>query len=81
MRATGAVYLLHSAGRGSPLVAAAVASRSRVELARTWENVDRHFERALKRRHEAPRLCPICVAPGSTNRRGLLHVAPSEVAA
>lgn len=71
----------HRAGRGSPLIAAAVASGSRIELARTWEDVDRHFERALKRRHETPRLCPVCVAAGLTNGRGLLNVAPAGVAA
>jgi hypothetical protein len=71
----------HRAGRGSPLIAAAVASGSRIELARTWENVDRHFERALKNRHEGSRLCPLCVRAGRTAGRGLLEIAPPEVAA
>ena len=71
----------HRAGRGSPLIAAAVASGSRIELARTWENVDRYLERRLKRRHEAPRLRPVCVAAGSTGGRGVLAVPAPRVAA
>ena len=71
----------HSAGRGSPLIVAVVAAGGRIELARTWEAVDRHFERALKRRHETPRLCPLCVAAGHTNGRGLLTPTPPEAVA
>jgi predicted GIY-YIG superfamily endonuclease len=64
----------HLQGRGSPLVAA-VAARGRVTLERTWAGVDRTFERRLKHRHEAPRLCPRCLAAGLTNRRGPLSPA------
>lgn len=60
----------HLEGRGSPLVAAVVATGQRVTLERTWTGVDRQFERRLKRRHEAPRLCPRCVAGGLTGGRG-----------
>jgi hypothetical protein len=63
----------HLAGRGSPLVAAVLDAGGTVTLARTWTEVDRHFERRLKNRHEAPRLCPRCVAAGRTNGRGLLN--------
>lgn len=66
---------LHLTGRGSPLVRAAVAAGCTITLARTWPSVDRHFERRLKRRHEAPRLCPQCVNTGATNGRGLLTPA------
>jgi hypothetical protein len=62
----------HLEGRGSPLVAAVVAAGQRVTLERTWSGADRHFERRLKNRHEAPRLCPRCVAAGLTNGRGPL---------
>lgn len=51
---------MHTAGEGSPLVRAAVLAGLSVELVRTWAGVDRHFERALKRRKEAPLLCPTC---------------------
>lgn len=51
----------HTRGTGSPLVKAAVDTGSTVTLARTWPGVDRNFERQLKNRKTAPRLCPICV--------------------
>lgn len=66
----------HRRGTGSPLVAAAVANGSSVELARTWTDVDRHFERALKNRKEAPRMCPICTGAASTR-----NTVPLEIAA
>jgi hypothetical protein len=62
----------HLHGRGSPLVAAVLAAGGSATLERTWTGVDRAFERRLKRRHEAPRLCPRCVAAGVTNGRGPL---------
>ena len=65
----------HLQGRGSPLVAAVVAAGGAVTLERTWTGVDRHFERRLKRRHEASRLCPRCVAAGLTGGRGPLAPA------
>ena len=50
----------HRAGRGSPLVAAAIAAGIEFELAVTWPG-DRHRERQLHRYHNTPRrLCPIC---------------------
>lgn len=54
----------HVAGgaRSSPLVRAALAAGSTVELVRVWPGGDRHLERRLKRRHEGPRLCPVCQA-------------------
>jgi hypothetical protein len=51
----------HVAGRGSPLVRAAVEAGSTVELVRTWTG-GRQLERRLKDRHESPRLCPRCRA-------------------
>src|SRR5690349_14648889 len=68
----------HLQGRGSPLVAAVLAAGGQVTLERTWAGVDRTFERRLKRRHEAPRLCPRCVAAGLTNGRGPLDPAVNE---
>ncbi|MCA1571042.1 MAG: hypothetical protein LC798_12115 [Chloroflexi bacterium] len=62
----------HTTGTGSPLVAAIIAGGGTVTVARTWDGVDRRFERRLKNRHEAPRLCPVCVAAGVTGGRGLL---------
>ena len=62
----------HLAGRGSPLVRAVVAAGQTVTIERVWPEVDRYFERRLKNRHEAPRLCPHCVDAGITGGRGLL---------
>jgi hypothetical protein len=70
----------HLAGRGSPLVRAALAAGADVSLQRTWLGVDRHFERRLKNRHEAPRLCPRCVTAGITAGRGLLLGGAGELA-
>lgn len=54
---------LHRAGRsGVPLVRAAVAAGIGLELARTWENRTRAWERQLKNRHGAAAYCPLCAA-------------------
>ncbi len=37
-------------------------------LARTWRTEDRHFERRLKKRKAATRLCPICSGPDALRR-------------
>lgn len=50
----------HHSGRGSRLVQYALQAGCTVTLARVWEGRTRAFERQLKRRKEAPRLCPIC---------------------
>lgn len=49
----------HASGEGSPLMAAVQRAGIDWRLARTWENVDRYFERKLHHRH-GTRLCPIC---------------------
>lgn len=59
----------HLAGQGSPLIKAALARGLAVELVREWHGVDRHFERRLKNRREAPRLCPTCNVRGDSERR------------
>jgi len=50
----------HRAGRGARLTQVAVDAGCTLVLARTWEDGDRKLERRLKRRKEAPKLCPIC---------------------
>ncbi len=50
----------HRKGNGSRIMAAVEAAGIGWELAETWENVDRNFERRLKRRNGAARFCPIC---------------------
>jgi hypothetical protein len=62
----------HCAGRGSPLIAAVIRAGGTVTVERAWPNVDRSFERTLKRRTQTPRLCPRCVGACHTGGRGLL---------
>ncbi len=49
----------HRAGRGARLVEVFTEAGIGFRLARTWDG-DRTLEGQLKRRKEAPRLCPIC---------------------
>jgi hypothetical protein len=51
--------LEHLTGRGAAITRALVAQGIGFVIARTWPG-DRSFERKLKNRKEAPRLCPIC---------------------
>ena len=46
---------------GSPLVRAAIAEGATITIAQTWAGT-RELERQLKRRHNAPKLCPVCCA-------------------
>lgn len=50
----------HLAGRGSPLVKAAVDAGLEVTVVRTWTPSDRDTERRLKRQKNATSLCPVC---------------------
>lgn len=52
----------HLEGRGSPLIRAAVGIGVEVTLARVWKRKSRTFERELKNKKNAPKLCPICSA-------------------
>ncbi len=59
----------HRAGRGSPLVAAAIRDGIDFEVAATWPG-DRHPERRLHRYRNSPRrLCPICRGEGGSEDR------------
>ena len=49
----------HRAGQGARLTAVIHARGIGFTLARTWDG-GRDVERRLKRRKEAPRLCPLC---------------------
>lgn len=51
-----------SKGIGARLCNVAVDAGCQVVLARIWPGKDRKFERQLKNRKNAPRLCPICAA-------------------
>lgn len=55
----------HRAGRGSPLIAAAIGDGIDFELAAIWEG-NPHAERRLHRqKNTRARLCPICIAEES----------------
>jgi hypothetical protein len=54
---------LAAGAKASPLVRAAIAAGSVVELVRTWPAGDRTLERRLKREKHGPRLCPVCNPP------------------
>lgn len=50
----------HRAGNGSKLMAAIKRAKFSWQLVRTWENVDRNFERRLKNQNNAAKYCPVC---------------------
>jgi hypothetical protein len=52
-------FARHMAGDGARIVRAARDQGIPVALAGTWPG-DRRLERKLKRRHDAPRWCPVC---------------------
>lgn len=50
----------HANGTGARLTQVVRNAGIGWKLARVWEGADRNFERRIKRRKEAPQLCPIC---------------------
>lgn len=50
----------HRSGRGAKLLAALNLKRIRWWINRVWFKVDKSFERALKNRKNASKLCPHC---------------------
>lgn len=50
----------HRSGSGARLMQVVARAGIGFELARVWKRGDRTFERRVKNRKEAPRLCPIC---------------------
>lgn len=50
----------HFAGRGSPLIRAALEAGCSVSVAHAWHCGTRGFERWLKNRKDAPRYCRLC---------------------
>ena len=65
----------HRHGRGARLMEVITAAAITWQLARTWPG-GRDRERAIKNRHEAPRLCPICTPdpyPVTTGRSAAIR--------
>jgi predicted GIY-YIG superfamily endonuclease len=50
----------HRVGGGSKLMQAIKVAKINWQVVRTWEGVDRSFERKLKNQNHAARYCPIC---------------------
>jgi predicted GIY-YIG superfamily endonuclease len=50
----------HEQGKGARLTEVAASRGITWTVARVWRNKDRNFERRLKNRKNAPRLCPCC---------------------
>jgi len=59
----------HRAGgkKASRICRAAVRAGCKIELVRTWENVNQWVEMALKSRGESRKLCPKCSGPEAYN--------------
>lgn len=55
----------HRSGRGARLTTVIREAGIGFVLARVWKQGDRTFERLLKRRKNAPRLCPVCREAGA----------------
>jgi predicted GIY-YIG superfamily endonuclease len=58
----------HLAWRGARFMQIARERNIGFSIARTWEG-DRHYERKLKNRHNASRMCPICREAYALKRR------------
>ena len=58
----------HLTGQGSKLTKAVVAAGIELHLAQVWEGT-RTFERQLKNRKNAPRLCPICTGKNDVTQK------------
>ncbi len=50
----------HRKGTGSKLLKAVVGAGIGFQVARTWPAGDRNFERQLKNKKNASKLCPLC---------------------
>ena len=59
----------HRAGRGARILAACVQHGIAFDVVRTRADVDRSFERRLKRQHNAWKHCPRCRPPGTPRSR------------
>lgn len=58
----------HKSGKGARLTQVAKEKNIDFDIAKTWPGKDRNFERKMKNRKNAPKLCPIC-----QKEKGLFH--------
>lgn len=68
----------HLAGQGARITRAAVAAGIAIELVAVWR-APLAFEKQLKRRKEAPRLCPICCKARGRKVK-IAQVVPEQLA-
>lgn len=68
--------LAHVNGQGAKLTHHVRAAGIGWSLARTWDGVDRNFERLLKNRGGASRMCPIC--RGEISPTQVPHYGPTQ---
>ena len=68
----------HLAGRGAKITRAAVERGITIELVAVWR-APLAFEKQLKRRKEAPRLCPICCKAHGRKIK-IVQVVPEQLA-
>jgi predicted GIY-YIG superfamily endonuclease len=50
----------HQEGSGANLLRHVARAGIAFRVVRTWDDADRHFERRLKNRGSAKRICPVC---------------------
>ena len=60
----------HKNGRGARLLNAVNKAKISYIVVRIWEDVDKYFERKLKKQKNSKRFCPVC-NPQKYIRRGL----------
>ena len=68
----------HRAGQGARLMEVVKKAGGSFRLARTWTG-GRDRERAIKNRHEAPRLCPVCSPEPRPVQEGKSAAQPEPV--
>ena len=69
---------LHRKGRGAKILKAAALRGIPFRIARLWEG-DRHSERRLKNRKEAPALCPLCSAARDSSPKPVSYLKEIEI--
>jgi len=60
-------FTLHATGLGARLCQVAIERGISFRIVRLWEGVEKSFERELKNRRNAPKLCPVCCHRGESH--------------
>jgi predicted GIY-YIG superfamily endonuclease len=70
----------HRSGRGSCLMRAVTQAGIEWRVVRIWPDADGNFERRLKNRKKAAKLCPVCYAKALSNGREDEADKPEKIA-